>query len=173
MTSYSLTEIQRLNYSIQWLENYRQKKQAERKDLQDMFEAARARFATLDLKENWGPMWKAWRPKRHIANMLDALLFYAETDRFLQSKRLEMELALKIKKDPDSINPAELAQHQVRHQQLLEQLEKQSGSDCEELLAEIEQGISMPKYQEDDYEVIDLTQPTVYFNIAASASNGL
>ena len=153
MTSYSLNETQRLKYSITWLENFRQKKQAERKDLQDRFESARARLNTIDLNDNWGPMWTAWRPQRHIGNILDALLFYAETDRFLQSKRLEMELALKCRMDPSSIDPIELAQHQVRHQQLLDMLERQSGSDCEELLAEIEQGITMLKNQENDYEV--------------------
>ena len=152
MTSYALTEVQRLRYSITWLENFRLKKAAERKDLQDLFESTRARLGSIDLNENWGPMWKAWRPKRHIGNMLDALLFYAEADRFLQSKRLEMTLALKIQLDPSSINPDELAQHQVRHQQLLEQLEREGSSDCEELLAEIEQGISMLKY-DNDYEV--------------------
>ena len=152
MTSYSLNEVQRLKYSITWLENYRQKQAAESKDLRNQFESTRARVNSLDMQENWGPLWKAFRPKRHLDHMLDSLLFYAEADRFLQSKQLEMELALKFQLDPSSIDPAVLAQHQVRHQQLLEQLEKESAPDCEELLAEIEIGLSMSK-SDNDYEV--------------------
>ena len=153
MTSISLTQVQKLKYCITWLENYRQKQDAGRRDLQDLFVATRARLDNINLDENWGPMWKAWKPDRQINHMLDSLLFYKEADRFLLSKRTEMELALKILLDPATTDPIELAQHQVRHRQILEQLEKESASDCEELLADIEQGTAMLQYDEDDFEV--------------------
>ena len=153
MTSISLTQAQKLEYCITWLENYRQKQDAGRQDLQNLFIATRARLDNINLEENWGPMWKAWKPDRQINHMLDSLLFYKEADRFLLSKRTEMELALKILRDPMATDPIELAQHQVRHRQILEQLEKESAPDCEELLADIEQGTAMLQFDEDDFEV--------------------
>ena len=153
MTSVSLNQVQKLKYCITWLENYRQKQEAAKNDLQNLFVATRVRLDNLNLEENWGPLWKAWKPTRQINHMLDSLLFYKEADRFLLSKRTEMELALKILLDPAATDPIELAQHQVRHRQILEQLEKEGASDCEELLANIEQGTAMLQFDDDDFEV--------------------
>ena len=75
--------------------------------------------------------------------MLDSLIFYDEADKFLKSKVTEMEMVLRFNNDPSSMDPIEIARHQVRHQHLLEKLERESESDCEELLATMEQGMLM------------------------------
>ena len=143
MNSVFLTPVQKMEYNITWVENYRLKLQAKRQDLQNQVISYRARLQNIKFDEDWAELWKAWKPKRSLNHMLDSLVFYAEADNFLKSKTTEMQMILRFKKDPKSVDPIEIAQHQVRHQHYLEKLERESGSDCEELLAEMEQGMLM------------------------------
>ena len=141
MNVLELNSMQKLEYDINWLENYRMKVSAIRKDLENQFVGIRSRMNAIDLQDDWISMWKAWSPKRTVNHMLDSLHFYVEADRFLVSKRTTMEMVLQSHKDPTSMDPIKIAEQQVRHQHLLENLERVSEPDCEELLAEIDQGL--------------------------------
>ena len=143
MNSVTLTQVQKFEFNIGWLENYRAKSAAIAKDLQADFVAVRQRLNEVTFQGDWAAQWNAQKPKRNIAHMLESLHFYEELDRFLESKKTGMQLLLNFHKNPEEINPVEIAQHQVRHQHVLEQLERISGSDCEEMLAELELGLMM------------------------------
>ena len=142
MNSLELNGAQKLEYDINWLDNYRGKINALKKDLEHQLVGIRSRMAALDFQDDWITMWEAWKPKRSINHMLDSLNFYVQADRFLVSKRASMEMLLKSKLEPTMVDPIKIAEHQVRHQHLLEKLERVSEPDCEEMLATIEQGLT-------------------------------
>ena len=152
MNSVYLTQTQKMEYNITWVENFRLKLQAQKQDLQNQVLSYRARLQNIKFDEDWAELWKAWKPKRSLNHMLDSLIFYDEADKFLKSKSTEMKMVLKFSKNPEAIDPIEIAQHQVRHQHLLEKLERESGPDCEEMLANMEQGMMMFEAN-DEFEV--------------------
>ena len=142
MNSLELNAVQKLEYDINWLDNYRGKVNALRKDLEQQLVGIRSRMGALDFRDDWVTLWEAWKPKRSINHMLDSLNFFVQADRFLVSKKTTMEMILKSRVDPTAVDPVKIAEHQVRHQHLLEKLERVSESDCEEMLATIEQGLT-------------------------------
>ena len=144
-----LSPTQKMQYNITWLENYRTKTNAIRQDLVTQTKSALASLELIDLDdEGWSSLWKSFKPKRQINHMLESIMFYECAERYLASKKMEMELLLKYKLDPASFKPEELAQHNVRHQLCLDQLDQASSSDCEELLTDIQQGTLMVENEE-------------------------
>ena len=153
MSSVILTSKQKLEFNINWLESHRLKLDLLRKDIQREFVAVRARLNSLNFDSEWQDLWQSWRPKRNISHMIDSVMFFLQADLFLKSKMTEMRLLLKANIDPEAIDPAEIAQHQVNHQHCLEKLESISASDCEELLANLEQGMMMLSEDGQAFEV--------------------
>ena len=152
-TSVVLTPTQKMQYNITWIENYRTKTDAIRQDLVTQTKTVLARMELIDLDDDgWSSLWKSFKPKRQINHLFDSIIFYECAERYLVSKKTEMELLLKYKLHPDTFKPEELAQHNVRHQLCLDQLEQASSSDCEELLADIQQGTLMIE-NDDGFEV--------------------
>ena len=143
MNSVTLNSIQKLQYNIGWIENFRMRHIAMAQDLKTEFDQARKIMNAIDFGPNWATTWNKNKPKRVINQMLQSIEFFERLDEFLNSKRTGMQLLLKFQQKPEDVDPMEIARHQVRHQHVLEQMEKVSGSDCEELLASLEQGLMM------------------------------
>ena len=154
MNSISLTPVQKIEYNITWIENYRLEQMAMANELKENFLGVQRKISALDLEQNWIDQWRSWRPDRQINHMLDSLHFFEQQDLFLKSKLVEMNLLLKYNKNPNDVNPIEIAQHQVRHQRVLEKLENISRSDCEEALAQLEQGMFMVENDDQTFQVI-------------------
>ena len=154
LSSVFLTTKGKLEYNLTWLQTYREKVVGIQKDMKEELEGARVRLFTLKFDENWMDRWEAWKPKRSISSLLDGIVFYEHALAFLQSKQAEIQLLLLVDKDPETIDPVKLAQHQVQHQTLLDKMEKASPPDCEEMLAEIERGMYMVTCDDDEHEVM-------------------
>ena len=153
MNSISLSPVQKIEYNVTWIENYRLEQAAMAKELKETFLGVQRKISALDLEQNWIGNWQSWKPDRQINHMLDSLHFFEQQDLFLKSKLVEMNLLLKFNKNSNDVNPMEIAQHQVRHQRILEKLENISRSDCEELLAQLEQGMFMVENDDQTFQV--------------------
>ena len=153
MNSISLTPIQKIEYNITWIENYRLEQAAMAKKLKEEILSVQRKISALDFEQNWADQWNSWKPDRQVNHMMDSLHFFQRADIFLKTKLVEMNLLLKFNKDTKDVNPIELAQHQVRHQHVLEKLENISRSDCEELLAQLEQGMFMVENDDQTFQV--------------------
>ena len=165
MTSVLLSPVQKMKYNITWIENYRTKTAAIRQDLVLQTKNVLARMELIDLDdEGWSSLWESFKPKRQINHMLDSIFFFECADRFLRSKKTEIELLLKYQLDPETFDPEELAQHNVRHQLCLDNLEKAGSSDCEEMLADIQQGTLMVQMDE-GFEVLRITIVSILIDI--------
>ena len=153
MSSIYLTTKGKLEYNITWLQSFQQKIVDLKNDMRNELEGARIRLTTLNFDEDWIDKWQALKPKRRISNLLEGLAFYECALVFLQSKQAEMQLLITVDNDPEDVDPAKLAQHQVQHQVKLDRMEKMSPPDCEEMLAEIERGLYMVTCDGDEFEV--------------------
>ena len=153
-SSIFLDGSQKLMYNRTWLVNYQLKVKNIQEDLKNQVEDIRAKYNALRLDDNAAlEVWNLWTPKRSISSLVEGLVFYARALEFLRSKQTEIEMLMAIQKNPDSVEPHRIAQHQVTHQSLLDQMERASPSDCEEMMAEIERGLYMFSDDGERFEV--------------------
>lgn len=153
-SSIFLDATQRLMYNRTWLINYQLKVKTIQEDLKNQVNDIRGRYNALNVDDTTQlEVWSLWKPKRTITQLIEALIFYTKVVEFLRSKQTEIDLLVAIQKDATAVEPHRIAAHQVAHQSLLDDMERASPSDCEEIMAEIERGMYMFSEDGEKFEV--------------------
>ena len=141
------TAEQKLHFNLNFVYQYKKGVLSLQQDLKQRIASGQARLANIDVEDpDWTLLWKSYRPHRPIHHLLESLEFYAIAEKFLDSKMEEIKLTIKAKVDGVT-DPGEMAMHQVKHKQLLMQLEQSSEPDCEEMLTELMMGMMMEEDQ--------------------------